>query len=69
QNLLEKVKEQDAQYFTKHQRPMTNTQLRDYLEQLRVDDLENFKEGDPSLIHEFLRPDNVIAKPPHREVN
>lgn len=61
--LLERVEKADKEFIAKYKRPMTNRQLRDYLEQLRAQDLHTYIEYQYSFIHYALRPDGVYPKP------
>ena len=56
ENLLEELRKQDEAYFQKHQRPMTNTQLRETLERIRQEDAKKYAAGEKSLIHGALHP-------------
>lgn len=56
ENLLEEIRKQDEAYFQKHQRPMTNTQLRETLERIRQEDAKKYAAGEKSLIHGALHP-------------
>lgn len=56
ENLLEELRKQDADYVQKHQRPMTNVQLREALEKIRVADLKLYTAGGKSLFHKALHP-------------
>lgn len=55
--LLEKMYAADAEYVSQFQRPMTNAQLRSFVEALRLEDLQNFRDKKPSIIHYGLRAD------------
>lgn len=54
--LLEELQKQDAAYILRHQRPMTNQQLRQALEKFRQEDWQKYYRGEKSVIHEALRP-------------
>jgi len=55
-DLLEEIRKQDEAYIQKHQRSMTNLQLREALEKIRVADQKNYAAGAKSLIHKVLHP-------------
>lgn len=56
EDLLEEVRKADESYFQKHQRPMTNPQLRETLEKIRREDAQKYAAGEKSLIHKALHP-------------
>ncbi len=56
EDLLEEIRKQDEVYFQKHQRPMTNAQLRETLERIRQEDARKYAAGEKSLIHRALHP-------------
>lgn len=60
--LLEKVENEDKNHIAAKGRPMTNEQLRVYLESVRVQDLKEFENRRPSLIHYALRADSMKKK-------
>ncbi len=69
--LLERVEQEDKNYIASHGRPMTNEQLRDFLESVRAQDLSSYENRKGTLIHYALRPAGVKQKskpfgPPHR---
>lgn len=54
--LLKELKEQDEAHKKRLGRPMTNPQLRAWLEKIRSEDLEKYNLGKSSLFHKMLRP-------------
>jgi hypothetical protein len=58
QKLLDKIKEQDLDFFSQNSRPLTNQQLRKNLEKIRAEDLTRYHEEKNSLFHKVFRPDN-----------
>lgn len=56
EDLLGELRKQDETYMQKHHRPMTNQQLRETLEKIRLADAEKAASGEKSLIHRALHP-------------
>lgn len=56
EDLLAEIRKEDSSYFQKHQRPMTNQQLRETLEKIRREDAQKYAAGEKSLIHKALHP-------------
>lgn len=60
--LLERVNEKDAAHIAKHNRPMTNGELRNFINDLRLKDLKNYRYGNPSFMHSVFRADEASVK-------
>lgn len=56
EDLLAEIRKEDEAYFQKHQRPMTNSQLRETLEKIRREDAQKYAAGEKTLIHKALHP-------------
>jgi hypothetical protein len=54
--LLQNLKKQDEDFKSQHGRPLTNSQLRQRLEDLRAKDFLAYTKGEESLFHKYLRP-------------
>ncbi len=63
EKLLKDVKNADLKYEKQNGVPMSETRLLDYIENLRIQDRENFKENKSSILHPYLRPKNLFANP------
>ena len=57
--VLDELRKQDETYFKANGRPMTNAQLRQKLEDMRVLDLANYQQGKESHFHKHLHPKAV----------
>lgn len=57
--LLNELRTKDVAYFAKYQRPMTNQQLREALEEFRQQDLAMYQQHGKSAIHSLFRPEQL----------